>query len=77
MKKLVVKDILNLIEDEEKVACNFYAYGVFYASSMDDGMQTVADCKDNLNYDCINARVTSLSVAGAEPRTVIYAELVH
>ena len=60
MKKLIVSDILNIMEDEEEVNCNFTAYGVHYASSWNDGMRTVADCKDRMNYNCIHALVTGI-----------------
>lgn len=77
MKKMKVSDVLSLMDDDTPVACEFYAYGVFYASSYYDGMRTAKDCRDRLNYDCINARVTNINCAGATPMVVIYSELVH
>ena len=83
-KKLVVSDILNAMEDNQKVICSFTAYGVGYANSWRDGMRTVSDCKDRLRYDCTNAVVTGVGYAViSDPDvpsrivTEIYAEIVH
>lgn len=56
----MVADILDMMDESLEVNCAFTAYGVQYASSWNDGMRTVADCKDRLNYDCIHARVTGI-----------------
>lgn len=58
MKKLKVKDVLSLIREDEKVNCNFTAYGIYYASSWNDGMRTAKDCLEGMNYNCLNAIVT-------------------
>lgn len=60
MKKLTVKDILAVMDDKQEVNCHFTAYGITYANSWDDGLKTVAECKDGMNYDCINALVTGI-----------------
>lgn len=59
-KKLLVKDILDTIIDDTNVDCRFYAYGIFYASSMADGMKTAKECKEGMNYDCLHAVVSSI-----------------
>lgn len=76
MKKMKVKDVLSLMDDDTPVSCQLYAYGIFYASSYDDGMRTAADCRDRMNYDCLNARATNITCAGATPMVVVYGELV-
>lgn len=76
-KKLLVKDVLNIIDDKQVVNCVFYAYGVYYASSFDDGMKTTADCKEGLRYDCLNAKVLKINPSEDGSRQVIHAEIVH
>lgn len=73
-KKLLVKDVLNIMDDSDPVNCIFYAYGVYYAQSLDDHLKTVADCKDGLRYDCANALVHRIR---AGKWVVIDAEIVH
>lgn len=60
--KLKVKDILSVMQGEQKVNCHFTAYGITYADSWNDGMRTVAECLDQLNYDCSNALVTGITL---------------
>jgi len=76
-KKLLVKDILDIMDSDQVVNCVFYAYGVYYASSLDDGMQTPADCKKGLRYDCLNALVKKINPSQDGSRQVIHAEIVH
>lgn len=72
-----VKEQLKLIEKDQKVNCVFYAYGIFYASSWDDGMVTAGDCLDGLNYTCMNAKVLKINSSMDNPdRLVIHAEIV-
>ena len=75
--KAKVKDILNLIGDDSRVCAVMYAYGIYYADTMKDGMNTVAECKKNMNHACMNARVTGLESTADENGaiTMIYAEL--
>lgn len=82
-KQFVVSDILNIMEESDKVCVILYAYGVYYGNTMNDGMNTVAECKDQMNYDCINALVTRIRCERtgtdvfAETHVVIQAEIVH
>lgn len=72
-----VKEQLKLIEKDQKVNCVFYAYGIFYASSWDDGMVTAEDCLDRLNYTCMNSKVSKINISVDNPdRLVIHAEIV-
>lgn len=76
-KKYLVKDILNLFtDDSHEVCCMLYAYGVYYADTIKDGMKTVKDCKENMNYDCINAMVTGIRF-DENDLMIIQAEIVH
>lgn len=83
-KKILVSDILDLLDDGTKINCSFTAYGVSYADSWNDGMRTVADCKDRLRHECLNAHLTGVGYSvTSDPSvstgiiTCIYGELVH
>lgn len=58
-KVILVKDILEVMEDSDYVMINFYAYGLPYATSIDCG-PTVKEVKENINFDCKNAKVTGV-----------------
>ena len=73
--KAKVKDILNLIDDNDKVVVTMYAYGIYYGDTMSDGMTTALECKKNMNSTCMNSVVTGIGSAG--DNTLIYAEIVH
>lgn len=75
-KKLLVKDALNLMEDSDNVCVMLYAYGVYYGDTIRDNMHTVADCKKEMNFDCINALVTRIRV-NEKGFITIQAEIVH
>ena len=82
MKKILVKDLLNVLPEDRKVDCVFYAYGCYYASSLNDAYPQDSDvmwCKCNLRRDCMNALVTDISPAKSDPEKyiVIHAEIVH
>lgn len=82
-KKILVSDILNIMDDTDKVCVMLYAYGVYYGDTQRDGMDTVKDCKDQMNHHCINALVTRIRCERtgtdvfAETHVVIQAEIVH
>ena len=82
-KQILVQDILNIMDDSDNVCVMLYAYGVYYGDTQRDGMNTVAECKDQMNYDCIHALVTRIrcervgSDIFAETHVVIHAEIVH
>lgn len=74
-KKILVSDILNIMDDTDKVCVILYAYGVYYGDTQRDGMITVKDCKDEMNYDCIHALVTR--IRNENDHVVIHGEIVH
>lgn len=74
-KQILVQDILNIMNDSDKVCVMLYAYGVYYGDTKRDGMNTVAECKDQMNYDCIHALVTRIRTEN--DHVVIQAEIVH
>lgn len=76
-KKILVKDVLNLMEDNNKVTCIMYAYGVYYGDTQRDGMITVKDCKEQMNRACINALVTRIRTDENREDVIIQAEIVH
>lgn len=79
-KKILVKDVLGLIEPNTKVCACFNAYGVNTgANSANEGMKTAADCLAQLNYDCLNALVFRIDIQEkCVPNQInIFAELVH
>lgn len=74
-KQILVSDILDMMNETDKVCVILYAYGVYYGDTQRDGMQTVAECKDQMNYDCIHALVTRIRTEN--DHVVIQAEIVH
>ena len=60
-KKIMVEDILNLMQDDEKVVVHIFAYGIHAADTYRDGMRTAKDCRENMNYDCLRAQVGRIS----------------
>ncbi len=79
-KKLLVKDILNVMPDDLQIDCVFYAYGIHYAQSRNDGMMTVKECKEGLRYDCLNALVASIktgTTGDGKTVQVVCGEIVH
>ena len=57
-KKLTVKRVLETLPKKDEIVVAIYAYGMSYANTWTDGMRTVEECLDRMNYDCINAGVT-------------------
>lgn len=79
-KQILVQDILNIMDDTDKVCVILYAYGMYYGDTQRDGMVTVKDCKDQMNHNCINALVTRIRTndeRDEEAHVVIQAEIVH
>ncbi len=74
---MTVKQLIKTMDDTEQVIVLLTAYGVHYADSYKDGMRTAKDVKDKMNYDCINAKVTSVKakkftdLTGKEEKVVI------
>ena len=71
-KKIIVKDLLELIPATDKVVVEFYAYGFVYARSDDSG-ETCDELIKNMNYDCLNAKVTRITETN--DNLLIYATL--
>ena len=78
-KTINVADVLGLMDDEQTVNCVLYAYGVYYGSSMNDGMKTAKECKEQMNHSCLKAKVYKVTSSNSDDllRTVIHAELVY
>lgn len=76
-KKFLVSDILNVMDETDKVTVILYAYGVYYGDTQRDGMDTVQDCKDQMNHHCINALVTRIRTDEHREGVIIQAEIVH
>ena len=79
MKKITVKDVLNLIDENTPVCVTLYAYGVYYGNTASDGMRSAKDCKEQMNTSCLNALVGEINTRNPSiPNQVhISAELVH
>lgn len=73
-KELLVKDILEVMEEDALVLIHFYAYGFPYATSADCG-QTVKEVKEKINFDCNHAKVTTLK--HLKTCVGVNAEIVH
>lgn len=56
-KKITVKDILELMWENDRVIVRFYAYGIPCANTWEDNMETVSECLFNMRYECLNAKV--------------------
>lgn len=78
-KKILVKDILNLLNDEQEACVVLYAYGMHYGSTHRDGMKTVAEIKEKLMYDGMNALVCRIDddFNDKTKMLMIRAEIVH
>lgn len=74
-KQILVSDILDMMNETDKVCVMLYAYGVYYGDTVRDGMHTVAECKDQMNYDCIHALTTRIRTEN--DHVVIQGEIVH
>lgn len=77
-KQILVSDILNLMNDADKVCVILYAYGIYYGDTHRDEMFTVEQCKAEMNHNCINALVTRIRTDEQLLNcTIIQAEIVH
>ena len=59
-KKFTVRDALELMDKEQKVDVDVYAYGIHYASTLDDGIETAEKCLEKVRYDILQAKVTKI-----------------
>lgn len=55
-KKILVKDLLELIPENVEVIIQFFAYGIHYCDSKDSG-DTCRELKENMHNNCLNAQV--------------------
>lgn len=79
-KKITVKDILDLSDEQSEINIIFYAYGQYYGSTANDNLDTVGDIKRNLRYDLLKAKITEMRVVkfdNIEPFLRIKAEIVN
>lgn len=74
-KIMTVEDVLGKMDEGTKVVCVLYAYGCYYADTQRDGMVTAADCKREMNFDCLRAEV--IQISSNHDAVVIGAEIVH
>ena len=57
VRKILVEDILNLMQDDEKVVVHIFAYGIHATDTYSDGMRTAKDCRERMNRQCLRALV--------------------
>ncbi len=74
-KELLVDDVLEKMPDSARVVCVFYAFGIYYGDTQRDSMNTVKQCKENMNYDCKKALITKIEAS--QDAVHICAEIVH
>lgn len=74
-----VRNLLKLVRDDDYCNVVLYAYGIYYAETFVDGMRTVADIKEKLRYDGMQAKVFRICSMeyDEKPYVVICAELVY
>ena len=53
-----LKQILKVTDPKQRVHVEVYAYGIFYASTVADGMETVGDVIERARKDVLDAKVT-------------------
>jgi len=75
-KKILVKDILNLIDGNEEVNVQLFAYGIISSQSSTNGMKTVNDIREKMMYGGLNARVDIIRV-NEKGNLSIGAEMLH
>ena len=56
-KKITVENILSIMDGEQAVIVDVYAYGISYANSWRDGFRTVDDCLNGIRKDILLATV--------------------
>ena len=61
-----LKQILKVTNPEQRVHVQVYAYGVFYASTLTDGMKTAKEVLDGVRKDILDAKVTFVIATTAE-----------
>ena len=82
-KNILVKDILEMFDEKsDDLVIVFYAYGIYYASTIADNLITVKEIKDRLRNDCLRAKVFKIEPKGdfennIEPYIKVLAEMVY
>lgn len=59
-KTVRVIDVLALMKDDAKVVVAFSAFGIPSSATWADGLETVGECKQQLNEDKLHAKVLSI-----------------
>lgn len=70
-----LKQLLKVTNLKQRVHVQVYAYGIFYASTLTDGMKTVEDVLKNVRKDILNAKVTFVKATTAEEADVDFTVL--
>lgn len=74
-KKLLVEDLLNIIDKDTPTGVSLFAYGIKVADTPNDGMETAADHLEELCFDCRRAQVGRITVM--DGRLWLGAEIIH
>lgn len=61
-----LKQLLKVTDPKQRVHVQVYAYGVFHASTVADGMKTVEDVLARVRKDVLDAKVTFVIATTAE-----------
>lgn len=61
-----LKQLLKVTNPKQRVHVQVYAYGIFYGSTVADGMNTVEDVLAQVRKDVLDAKVTFVIATTAE-----------
>lgn len=70
-----LKQLLKVTNPKQRVHVQVYAYGVFYASTLTDGMKTVEDVLAHVRKDILDAKVTFVIATTAEEADIDFTVL--
>ena len=70
-----LKQLLKVTDPKQHVHVQVYAYGVFYASTVIDGMKTVEDVLAHVRKDVLDAKVTFAIATTAEEAEIDFTVL--
>lgn len=70
-----LKQLLKVTDPKQRVHVQVYAYGVFYGSTVADGMDTVAEVLSNVRKDILDAKVTFVIATTAEEAEIDFTVL--
>ena len=57
LKNITVKDLLSMMDEDQKVGIFVYAYGFLWGETLKDGMETAKECLDKCGVDILKAKV--------------------